>query len=109
DRQKMEYLLLIHKNSETPPSESEWNEFFEEANGTGMFQGGSQLGSTRVFGREEIPNSTNQIGGFMRFETSKVKELESLLTKNPVVKNGGSIELIEMPKTTNPKEPIQTH
>ena len=104
----MEYLLLIHKNSESSPSEREWNEFFERATSTEMFQGGSQLGTTKVFGKEEIPRSTNQIGGFMRFETSDFGELESLLTDHPVVKNGGSIELIEMPKTTQPKEPIQT-
>ena len=96
----MEYLLLIHKNSESLPNEGEWNEFFDRATSSGIFQGGSQLGATRVFGKKEIPNSTDYIGGFMRFETSSIEELESLLTEHPVVKNGGSIELIEMPKTT---------
>jgi len=106
--QKMEYLLLIHKNSETSPSENEWNEFLARAKATGMFQGGSEFGSTRIFGKEGIALSTSKIGGFMRFDTENPRELESLLTKHPVIKNGGSIELIEMPKTTQQKEPIQT-
>ena len=96
----MEYLLLIHKNSESLPSESEWNEFFDRATSTGMFKGGSQLGATTVFGKEGIPKSTDYIGGFMRFETTDRSGLESLLADHPVVKNGGSIELIEMPKTS---------
>ncbi len=103
----MEYLLLIHKNSERSPSESEWNDFFESATSTGMFQGGSQLGATTAFGKKGIPISTDHIGGFMRFDTSDIERLESLLNEHPVVKNGGSIELIEMPKTPQPKEPIQ--
>ncbi|MEM1223486.1 MAG: hypothetical protein AAGH40_12080 [Verrucomicrobiota bacterium] len=44
----------------------------------------------------------------MRFETADTPELESLLADHPVVKNGGSIELVEMPKTTQLKEPIQS-
>lgn len=96
----MEYLLLIHDNTDQPPTEKEWGDFIEEAIRSGNFQGGSALGATQVFGKQDIPHSTASVGGFMRFNTDKLNELELLLNKHPVVKNGGSIELIEMPRTS---------
>ncbi|MGJ8640172.1 MAG: hypothetical protein ACSHYA_12350 [Opitutaceae bacterium] len=96
----MEYLLLIHKNTDSASSEQEWDEFFIAAQRSGMFQGGSQLGESHILGKDLGGLSTEKIGGFMRFETTDFSGLKALLNQHPVVKNGGTVELIEMPKTS---------
>ena len=39
----MEYLALIHRNTDTQPTDIEWNRFIEASIKTGMFNGGSAL------------------------------------------------------------------
>ena len=95
----MQYIALIHKNTATPPSPDDWVRFLELAKSSGMFQGGSEIGTRSVLGKQGVPDSTTSIGGFMRFDCEDKEALETLLREHPVIKHGGSIELCEMPKS----------
>jgi len=98
-RNKMEYILFIHKNNDSQIPEKEWNVFFEEAKASGLFLGGSEIGARIQFGEKTVSDITQNIGGFMRFESTNLDPIKSLLNKHPIINHGGTIELCEMPKT----------
>ena len=95
----MQYIALIHKNTDTTPTSAEWGHFFEVAAETGMFKGGSAIGSRHTVGRKVVPDTTQDVGGFMRFDSEDLSQLNELLERHPVVKHGGTIELFEMPES----------
>jgi len=95
----MEYILLIHKNTDTATTKEQWDAFFIEANKSGVFLGGSEISSQTLIGKKPVKNITDDIGGFMRFQSEDKNEILALLEKHPVVIQGGSIELCEMPET----------
>ena len=94
----MNYILFIHKNTVSSPTEKEWQEFFDKMIASQFFKGGSSIANSQILGQEVSFNATTHIGGFMRFETDNKSELLALLEDHPVVRHGGTIELCEMPK-----------
>lgn len=95
----MEYILFIHNNSELPPTQEQWAAFFETAKTSGMFRGGSEISQDCLIGGKPINHVSDNIGGFMRFETSNKNELLQLLEKHPVAIQGGTLELCKMPRS----------
>lgn len=95
----MQYIALIHKNTDSQPTESDWSQFIDTAISQGVFQGGSELGKRFSIGEKGVFDSTERLGGFMRFDSDDLPALQVLLQAHPVVQHGGTIELIEMPRT----------
>ncbi|MGH1485598.1 MAG: hypothetical protein ACRBCI_05205 [Cellvibrionaceae bacterium] len=95
----MEYILFIHNNNDIKTESSQWDEFFEEANKSDMFLGGSEITYLCQLGKEKIKRASDNVGGFMRFETGTKDALLDLLTRHPVYLAGGTLELCEMPKS----------
>ena len=95
----MQYLALIHKNTDTTPTSAEWDHFFKIAAETGMFQGGSEIGVRHIVGHKQVPDTTKSVGGFMRFDATNLDQFLMLLNEHPVIKHGGTIELCEMPES----------
>lgn len=95
----MQYLALIHGDADSVPSSDEWNEFFQVASRTGMFQGGSALGTRHLIGTKPVADSTDSLFGFMRFDAVELTQLLELLELHPTIRHGGTIELREMPTT----------
>jgi hypothetical protein len=87
----MEYIALIHKEAETNPTDEEWSHFFELAESSGMFRGGSTIGKRHAIGSQLISGSTDQIGGYMRFDSDELDALKGLLLQHPVILHGGAI------------------
>jgi len=94
-----EYILLIQGNTETLASPEEWAEFFEIARKNGTFVGGSEIGERTVIGNAQTHLSTDQIVGYMRFDTDDKQGLIDLIKTHPVVHHGGTVELCELPRT----------
>lgn len=95
----MQYIVLIHKNTDSDPTPDEWDEFIAIATQTGMFKGGSAIGLRYVVGEKNIIDTTAHVDGFMRFDSDDLNLLLELLKKHPVVRHGGTVELCEMPKS----------
>jgi hypothetical protein len=95
----MEYLALIHTNAGTAPTSAEWDRFIKAAVETGLFRGGSAIGVRRTVGTPGVADTSQQVGGFMRFDAEEPSELLRLLESHPVVVRGGTVELFEMPKS----------
>ncbi len=95
----MEYILFIHDNTDTPTKEEDWDRFLALARSSGLFQGGSEIGKRIRLGSKELSDTTKSVSGYMRFESRDVEALKSLLNEHPVLKNGGTLELCELPKT----------
>lgn len=95
----MQYLALIHNNTDTAPTAAEWEHFFEAATKTGLFKGGSAIGSRITVGSKSVPETSQRVGGFMRFDAEDLSQLMALLDQHPVVRHGGTIELFTMPKS----------
>ncbi len=95
----MEYLALIHHNTDTSPTSAEWQEFFVLAQASGLFRGGSEIGSRLVLGGKVVHDTTQSVVGYMRFDSESLPPLLQLLEKHPVTLHGGTIELCELPKS----------
>jgi len=95
----MEYILFIHKNTESSIPKEEWDSFFSAALESGIFQGGSEIRNRIQLGEKPVNDITESVGGFMRFESENLEVVKSLLNKHPVLINGGTLELCEMPKS----------
>ena len=95
----MEYILFIHNNTDSATTREQWDAFFSEANKSGVFLGGSEIANRTVVGNKSVKDITMEIAGFMRFESEEINTILSLLEKHPVVLQGGTVELCEMPKT----------
>lgn len=93
----MQYIALLHKNTDSPPTTDEWDRFFDAANATGMFKGGSAIGARQTVGKKPVSDTTESVGGYMRFDSDDLERLQALLKDHPVIRHGGTIELCEMP------------
>ncbi len=98
-RYDMQYIALIHGNREANIHSSEWTRFIENAQASGMFKGGSELGQRYPIGATDVPDPTNVIDGFMRFDSNDLSQLMALLESHPCIIHGGTIELREMPRS----------
>lgn len=94
-----QYLLLIHGNEKTPSTGDEWERFFAAARQSGLFQGGSEVGTREVLGDTNSAKPSDHIVGYMRFDAGDKQQLLDLLKRHPVVLHGGSVELCELPKS----------
>ena len=96
---EMQYITFMHANTDRETTKGEWDTFFDLAQASGLFRGGSAMGKRWTIGKEDAPVLTDHIGGYMRFDSESVDDLLELLEKHPTVLRGGSIEICEMPKT----------
>ncbi len=94
-----QYIVLVQDNARTKPSAEEWNQFIAAAKQTGLFEGGSAIGNRVMLGNTQSAKPTGHINGYMRFDSDDRQALLDLLAKHPVVVQGGSVELCELPKT----------
>jgi len=94
-----QYILLIQGNAKTSSSPEEWAAFLARARQSGMFKGGSEIGSRIVLGDARSAASTDHIVGYMRFDSDDRRQVLDLLEHHPVVVHGGSVELCELPES----------
>ena len=71
----MEYIVFIHKNTDTLTTEAQWSSFFSPARKGGVFLGGSEISNQIQMGEKSVTNITNSIGGVMRFESKDKAEV----------------------------------
>ncbi len=95
----MDYILFIHNNTESETHRKQWDDFFAAANESGIFLGGSEISNQVQIGHKPVDKITNSIDGFMRFKSEDKNAVLSLLSKHPVILQGGTVELCEMPKS----------
>jgi hypothetical protein len=94
-----QYILLIQDNVKTRPTGEDWEKFFVLAQRSGLFRGGSEIGTRQVVGDLVSAQSTAHVSGYMRFDSDDRQAVLDLLKVHPVVLHGGSVELCEMPKS----------
>jgi len=99
ERTTMEYFTFMHNNRDSAYSEGEMDRFLEMARESGLFRGGSGLGKRTTVGEKEVENLRDHIGGYMRFDADRYGDLVELLEQHPCVVGGGTVEVIEMPKS----------
>ena len=95
----MEYIAFMHGNTDSDPSRDEWDRFFDLADDSGFFLGGSAIGKRLTVGDKDVPDTTEHVGGYMRFDADSLDGLTELLRRHPVVMHGGTIEICELLKT----------
>ena len=102
----MQYIIFIHKNTDSDTNQYEYDQFIREAQESGLFRGGSEIADRSLIGTKGTADITDSIGGYMHFDTDDKQALLNLLEKHPVVQHGGCLELCEMPKES--LRPLQT-
>lgn len=94
----MQYITFMHNNVDSQPTDKNWHQFFETANRSGLFRGGSAIGARSTIGKDNVPDITDHINGYMRFDAESLDDLNELLEQHPIVIHGGTIEICELPK-----------
>lgn len=95
----MEYILFIHNNVDNLTTDEQWNTFFTAARSSGIFAGGSEIGKRIQIGNKQVRPITDSVDGYMRFETDDINKIHELLKLHPVIIQGGTVELCELPKS----------
>ena len=96
----MEYLAMIHNTDRGCAAHAERDAFYRAAKNSGMFRGGSAIGDLRMMlGQDARAMIDGRAGGFMKFECDDVNSLVDLLKLHPVLIHGGTIELVDCPKS----------
>ena len=91
-----QYILFIHRDTESEPTSDEWESFFQSAAQSGMFRGGSAIGEREEIGDAQVAKPSDHIAGFMRFDSEDKQAVLDLLESHPVVIHGGCVELCVM-------------
>ena len=52
----MEYILLMYNNSESTPTNEEWDLFIQKAIESKRFNGGSAIADAQILGKKKILN-----------------------------------------------------
>ena len=94
-----QYILLVQGNLKSNSTPEEWDAFFTAAQESGLFRGGSEIGSRTVLGDTASAKPTDHIVAYMRFDSDDKQQLLDLLAKHPVIIHGGSAELCELPES----------
>lgn len=94
-----DYILLMHNDVTGDTKLSEWGPYLEKLRSTGLFQGGSAVGSGICMRREgAVSPITDHIAGFIRIEARDLDHVRGLLKGNPVYEAGGTVEIRELPR-----------
>jgi hypothetical protein len=96
-----DYLFLMH--NDVPKGELEnpagWEGYIARLQESGCFRGGSMIGAGHCARKAgPVPAIGAHLVGYIRVETSGIKQAEALLTGNPVFESGGTVEIRELPK-----------
>ena len=94
-----QYILLVQGNLRSRSTPKEWDDFFSAAQKSGLFKGGSEIGSRTVLGDAASAQPTDHIVAYMRFDADDKQQILDLLEKHPVIVHGGSAELCELPES----------
>lgn len=94
-----QYILLVQNKLKSPSTPDEWDVFFAAAKESGLFRGGSEIGSRTVLGNTASARPTDHIVAYMRFDSDDKQQILDLLEKHPVIIHGGSAELCELPQS----------
>jgi hypothetical protein len=93
----MQYLALMHAEPRVKTLDKDWNNFFQLAENSGIFRGGSEINNSKIIGTAKGDPIGNKVVGYMRFDCDDKDKLLELLKQHPLVLSGGKVELFEMP------------
>jgi hypothetical protein len=94
-----DYILLMHNDTMTTPTDSAWEAYFDILHTSGAFQGGSSIGKGAAFrqGGAAGPESAH-LTGFIRVMTKDLADAQRFVAGNPVYDCGGTVEIRELPR-----------
>jgi hypothetical protein len=94
-----DYILLMHDDALTPPTDGAWEAYFDMLHTSGAFQGGSSIGDGVAFRRCGAAGAESvHLTGFIRVTAENLTEAQRFLTGNPVYECGGTVEIRELPR-----------
>jgi len=93
-----DYMMLMHDDAMSPPSNEMWASYLAKLRGAGVFDGGSSIGAGESH-RQGAPAKpvSEHIAGYIRVCAAGLAEARALLTGNPVFECGGTVEIRELP------------
>lgn len=96
-----EYILLMHSDTASAESGSDWDAYIGRLHEAGCFRGGSVIGAGQSFRKDGLPGPVAaHISGFIRIEAADLEAARALLPGNPAFEAGGTVEIRELPITS---------
>jgi len=97
-----DYLLLMHSDAvddHVAADEGRWTAYFETLRASGLFDGGSSIGTGQCF-RKAGPAAplSDSLSGFVRVRADDLEAARHFLVGNPVYDAGGTVEIRELPR-----------
>lgn len=96
-----EYILLMHSDTVSAESGSDWDTYIGRLHESGCFRGGSVIGAGQSFRKVGTAGPVAaHIHGFIRIEAVDLESARALLPGNPTFEAGGTVEIRELPITS---------
>jgi hypothetical protein len=94
-----DFILFMHRDPVEEPRAEMWTPYLASLRERGVFEGGSVIGTGRVFRKQGTPDSqSDRLVGYIRVQAENLTEACELLAGNPVFECGGSVEIRELPR-----------
>ena len=94
-----DYILLMHDDMATTPTDAAWEAYFDMLHTSGAFQGGSSIGKGAAFRREGVAGAESvHLTGFIRVSAKDLADAQRFVAGNPVYDCGGTVEIRELPR-----------
>ena len=95
-----DYMLLMHDDEADTGISQDWGAYLEKLRSAGVLRGGSAIGPGICVRRRGVaPGITAHLTGFIRVDARDIDHLRELLTGNPMLEAGGTVEIRELPRT----------
>jgi hypothetical protein len=93
-----DYIFLMHDDAAV--DEQAWEPYLRGLQGSGCFQGGSEIGDGICVQKNGAPTPrTSHLTGFIRVSAGNLDQAKALLVGNPVFEAGGTVEIRELPRS----------
>lgn len=88
----------MHGDATTSENDALWDTYFERLHVSGMFRGGSSIGSGETFRKAGDPGGVSgHLVGYIKVEAPNLTAAREWVAGNPVYEAGGTVEVRELP------------
>jgi hypothetical protein len=95
-----DYIFFMHNDAEVGAnSDAAWDAYFTMLKASGRFSGGSSIGGGECVNTGGQAKSISaHLVGYIRVQADNMEHAKTLLTGNPVLDAGGTVEVRELPR-----------
>lgn len=98
-----DFILLMHGDSTSHDSASDWGPYLDGLQRAGALRGGSAIGGGACLRKSgQAADLSRHLAGYVKIEARDLDHARELVRGNPVYEAGGTVEIRELPVSASP-------